>query len=149
MLLICVCLTFGRTGTKASNLYRIYSNAFMEGRPHEIGCGYMRSGIPSIQSTASARPSGSTPASLASWARTHHLSKSAPPMERQEPLPPQPKQHASFNNSKGPVLAAAERILQRVRGTTCSSCPPAGPLRQGVVCSRTWNQSWQAGNSTI
>jgi hypothetical protein len=105
----------------------VYSNAFMEGRPHEIACGYMRSGIPSIQSTASARTAGGlTPASLASWARTHHLSKSAPPMERPKPPavaapqpPPLKPQHSSFTDTKGPVLAAAERILQRVSAHAC------------------------------
>ena len=39
-----------RTGVKASKLYRVYSNAFMEGRPQsETGPrNYLRPGIPSI-----------------------------------------------------------------------------------------------------
>ncbi|CAL8464663.1 g4198 [Coccomyxa elongata] len=43
-----------RTGTKASTSYRVYSNAFMEGRRQNGGQGsaYMRPGIPSITSPA-------------------------------------------------------------------------------------------------
>ncbi len=44
----------GRVGTKATTTYRVYSNAFMEGRQQDsrLGRGNGRSGIPSIQSTS-------------------------------------------------------------------------------------------------
>ncbi len=45
-------LAWCRTGIKATKTYRVYSNAFMEGRPQgETGPrNYLRPGIPSIQS---------------------------------------------------------------------------------------------------
>lgn len=56
-------LLWHRTGIKASKTYRVYSNAFMEGRPQgDTGPrNYLRPGIPSIQPGAGGPPSSHIP----------------------------------------------------------------------------------------
>ncbi len=56
-------LAWCRTGIKATKTYRVYSNAFMEGRPQgETGPrNYLRPGIPSIQSGPGAPHSSHVP----------------------------------------------------------------------------------------
>ncbi|CAL8462230.1 g1761 [Coccomyxa elongata] len=111
-----------RVGTKATTTYRVYSNAFMEGRQQQqqqqegrLGRNTPRLGIPSIQSTSSAlrQPSWSrsgapAPSKLDSAPRRGQLDAAGP---RGLPTAP-PQRQASFD-LKQSGHTVAERMLQR------------------------------------
>ncbi|KAK9904774.1 hypothetical protein WJX75_002265 [Coccomyxa subellipsoidea] len=114
-----------RTGTKASTSYRVYSNAFMEGRrPNGVqGNGHVGPGIPSISSPAQrgrpvlpmrARPSTmSEPAQmLASRQRSLEASPAGPVAAHRAQQPPQQPQGTPMDVVRL-AHAAADRVLQR------------------------------------
>ncbi|EIE24212.1 hypothetical protein COCSUDRAFT_41487 [Coccomyxa subellipsoidea C-169] len=109
-----------RVGTKATTTYRVYSNAFMEGRQQDsrLGRGNGRSGIPSIQSTSVTlrQPAWSRSGALVSSgapARQDGARRGAPEAAGPRVGPPAPPQRQASFDLKQTGHAVAERMLQR------------------------------------
>lgn len=101
-----------RSGTKASTAYRVYSNAFMEGRQQNEtkGAGYVRPGIPSITSPAQ-RGQASLPIHARSLDLAQHPVDAGPPaLPKAQRAAQQPRQQ---QQQRAP-LDAVQRMLQRV-----------------------------------